>query len=145
MFSLSNFSHFILIIALSHSSEFFIPDPYSDADVYSDNKKIKAYKYVRLVNMTGLIYYDIFIYILIHIFSLSLTQQHFSAAWEEAALVPIFKMRNHAPVSIFRIIFLLSNFSELLESIIHDNVLHYAKFNPDQHGFTRTEPTISLS
>jgi hypothetical protein len=46
-------------------------------------------------------------------------------------------MSNYRPIS------LLNNFSKLFEFIIHDDVSHYAKFNPNQHGFTRTKSTVT--
>jgi hypothetical protein len=31
----------------------------------------------------------------------------------------------------------------LSEFIIHDHILHHAKFNSNQHGFTRTKSTVT--
>jgi hypothetical protein len=70
----------------------------------------------------------------------SLTQQYFLAARKEAAVVPVFKRGIHAAMSNYRPISILKNFSNLFEFIIHD-VSHYAKFNLNQHGFTRTKST----
>jgi hypothetical protein len=70
---------------------------------------------------------------------LSRTQQYLPAAWPDPAVVPVFKRGNHAAVSNYRPISILSNFSKLFEFIIHDYVSHYAKFNPNQYGFTRTK------
>jgi hypothetical protein len=67
----------------------------------------------------------------------SLTQQYFPAAWKEAAVEPVFKRGNHAAISI------LNNFSKLFVFIIHEHVPHYAKFNPNQHGFTRIKSTVT--
>jgi hypothetical protein len=50
----------------------------------------------------------------------------------------LFKRGNHAAVSNYRPVYILSNFSKLFEFIIHDHVSHYAKFNPNQHGFSST-------
>jgi hypothetical protein len=66
---------------------------------------------------------------------------YFPATWKENAAVPIFQRGNHATVSNYRPIFLLNNFCQLFEFIIHDHVLPYAKFNP--HGFTRTKTTFT--
>jgi hypothetical protein len=85
----------------------------------------------------------IFIPILRHIFNLGLTQQYFPAAWKEAAVVPVFKRGNHATMSNYRSISILNNFPKLFEYIIHDHVSQYAKFNPNQHGFTRTKFTVN--
>jgi hypothetical protein len=74
---------------------------------------------------------------------LSLTQQYFPAAWKEAAVVPAFKRGNHATMSNYRPISILNNFSKLFEFIIHEHVSHYAKFNPNQHGFTRAISTVT--
>jgi hypothetical protein len=49
---------------------------------------------------------------------LSLTQQYFSAAWKEAAVVPVFQRGNHAAMSNYRPISILNNFSKLFEFII---------------------------
>jgi hypothetical protein len=38
---------------------------------------------------------------------------------------------------------ILSNFSKLLEFIIHDHILHNVKLNPDQHGFTNSKSTVT--
>jgi hypothetical protein len=46
-------------------------------------------------------------------------------------------MSNYRPISI------LNNFSKLFEFIIHEHVSHYAKFNPNQCGFTRTKSTVT--
>jgi hypothetical protein len=46
-------------------------------------------------------------------------------------------MSNYRPISI------LNNFSKLFEFIIHDHVSYYAKFDPNQYGFTRTKPTVT--
>jgi hypothetical protein len=86
---------------------------------------------------------SIFIPILSHIFNLSLTQQYFPAAWKEAAIVPVLKRGNHGAVSNYRPVSILSNFSKLFEFVIHDHVSHYAKFNSNQHGFTRTKSTLT--
>jgi hypothetical protein len=75
---------------------------------------------------------------------LSLTQQYFPAAWKEAAVVPAFKRGNHVAVNNYRPVSILSNFSELFEFIIHDHVSHYAKFNPNQHGFRTKSPLTNL-
>jgi hypothetical protein len=73
---------------------------------------------------------------------LSLTQQYFPAAWKEAAIVPVLKRGNHTAVN-YRPISILNNFSKLFEFIIHDHISHYAKLNPNQHGFTRTKSTVT--
>jgi hypothetical protein len=44
-------------------------------------------------------------------------------------------------VSNYRSIYILNNFSKLFEFIIQDHVLHYIKFNPNQHGFTKSTVT----
>jgi hypothetical protein len=85
----------------------------------------------------------IFIPILRHILNSSLTQQCFPAAWKETAVVPVFKRGSHATMSNYRPISILKSFSKLFEFIIHDYVSHYAKFNQNQHGFTRNESTVS--
>jgi hypothetical protein len=46
-------------------------------------------------------------------------------------------------VSNYRPIYILSNFSKLFELIIDDHVSHYFKFNLNQHGFTRTNNTLT--
>jgi hypothetical protein len=48
----------------------------------------------------------------------------------------------YAAVSNYRPISILNNFSKLFEFIIRD-VSHYAKFNPNQHDFTRTKSTVT--
>jgi hypothetical protein len=84
-----------------------------------------------------------FIPILRHIFNLSLSQQYLPIVWKESAVVPIFKRGSHAAVSNYRPILFLSNFSKLFEFITHDHVLHYAKLNPSQHGFTKSRSTVT--
>jgi hypothetical protein len=46
-------------------------------------------------------------------------------------------------MSNYKLISILSNFSKLFEFIIHDHVSHYAKFNRNQHGFTKTKSTVT--
>jgi hypothetical protein len=46
-------------------------------------------------------------------------------------------MSNYRPISI------LNNFSKLFEFIIHDHVSHYAKFDCNQYGLTRTKSTVT--
>jgi hypothetical protein len=154
MLSLSIFNQFIIAVALStfpvsHSVLNFYPALsalVSDADVCKAIKRLKPSKSVRLDDIPGFnikCCSAIFIPILKHIFNLSLTQQYFPAAWKEAAAVPVFKRGNHAAMSNYRPISILNNFSKLFEFTIHDHVLHYAKFNPNQHGFTRTKSTVT--
>jgi hypothetical protein len=45
-----------------------------------------------------------------------------------------FKRGNHATVNNYRPISILNNFSKLFEFIAHDHILHYTKFNPNQHS-----------
>jgi hypothetical protein len=85
----------------------------------------------------------IFIPILRHIFNLSLTQQYLPTVWKEAAIVPMFERGSYASVNSCSPISIISNFSELLEFITHDHILHYVKLNPNQHGFTRTSSTVT--
>jgi hypothetical protein len=61
----------------------------------------------------------------------------------EAAVVPVFKRGNHAAVSNYRHIFILSIFSTLSEFIIHNHVVHYVKLNRNQYGFTTSKSTIT--
>jgi hypothetical protein len=76
---------------------------------------------------------------------LRLSPQYFPAAWKEAAVLPVFKRGNHTAVSNYRPVSILRNISKLFEIIFHYHVSHYAKFNPNQHGFTRTKsPVTSL-
>jgi hypothetical protein len=134
---------------LAQSSEFLSLAPISDADVCKAIKRLKSSKSVGLDDIPGFIIKgcsDIFIPILRHIFNLSLTQQYFPTVWKEAAIVPIFKRGSHAAVSSYRPISILNNFSKLFEFIVHDHILHFVKFNPNQHGFTRSKSTnISLN
>jgi hypothetical protein len=64
------------------------------------------------------------------------------AVSKEAAILPIFKRGNHGAVCNYRPIYILRNFSKVFEFIIHDDVSHYAKFNPNQHDFTTTTTTL---
>jgi hypothetical protein len=129
---------------LSQHSQFLSLASVSDVDVCKAIKRPKPLKSLGLEDIPDFIIKGcsaIFIPILRHIFNLSLNQQYFSAAWKEAAIVPVFKRDNHAAMSNYRPISILNNFSKLFEFIIHDHILHYAKFNPNQHGFTRTKST----
>jgi hypothetical protein len=84
----------------------------------------KPFEMCRIDDIPGFIikgYSVILIPTLRHIFNLSLTQQYFSAAWKEAAVVPVFKRGNHAAMSYYRPISILNNFSKLFEFIIHYN------------------------
>jgi hypothetical protein len=131
---------------ISNSSDFLSLAPVSDADVCKAIKRLKPSKSVGIDDVPGFIIKGcmaIFIPILRHIFNLSLTQQYFPAAWKEAAVVPVFKKGNRASVSNYRPISVLNNFAKLFEFIIHDHVSHFAKFNPNQHGFTRTKSTVT--
>jgi hypothetical protein len=74
---------------------------------------------------------------------LSLTQQYFPTVWKEATIVPLFKRGNHAVLSNYRHISILSNVAELFEFIIHDHVLNYFKLNPNKHGFTKSKFTVT--
>jgi hypothetical protein len=128
------------ITPLSQSSEFLSLASVSDADI------CKATKSVGLDGIPQFILHGcsvIFILLLRHIFNLRLTQQYFPAGWKEATIVPLFKRGNHAAVSNRRPIFILNNFSGLFRFIIHDHVLHYIKLNPNQHGFTKSESTVT--
>jgi hypothetical protein len=129
-----------LTFPISHVLLNFYPLPVSDADVCKAIKRLKPSKSVRLDDIPGFIIKGcsaIFILILGHIFNLSLTQQYFPATWKVAAVVPVFKGGNHAAMSTYRPISILNNFSKLFDFIIHDHVLHYAKYNPNQHDFIR--------
>jgi hypothetical protein len=132
--------------SLSHSSEFLSVVPISDADVCKAIKRLKPSTSVGLDDILGFIIKvcsGIFIPVLRHIFNLSLAQQYFLAAWKETAIVPVFKRGNRAEVNNYRPISILNDFSKLFEFIIRDHVSHYAKFNPNQHGFTRTKSTVT--
>jgi hypothetical protein len=50
---------------------------------------------------------------------------------------------NHAAVSNYRPLHILSNFFKFSEFIIHGHVSHYAIFNLTQHGSTRTKSTVT--
>jgi hypothetical protein len=117
-----------------------------DADIFKAIKRLNFSKCVEIDHIPGVFIKGrsgIFIPILSHIYYLSVTQQYFSAGWKEAALIPIFKRGNHAAVSNYRPIPILSNFSKLFEFIVRDYVLHYLKFNRNQHGFTKYKFTVT--
>jgi hypothetical protein len=63
----------------------------------------------------------------------------------EAANVPVFKKGNSGPVN--TPISILNAFSKLFQVFIHDHdhVSHYLKFkfNPCQHGFIKSKPSIT--
>jgi hypothetical protein len=89
----------------------------SDVDVCKAIKRLKSSESVRLDDIPGFIIKGcsaIFISILGHIFNLSLAQQYFSAAWKEAAVVPVCK-GNHATMSNY---IPISNFN-LFEFLVH--------------------------
>jgi hypothetical protein len=133
-------------LPVSQSSEFLSFAPISDADACKAIKRLEPSKSVGLDDIPGFIIKccsGTFFSILGYIFNLSLTQQCFPAARKEAASAPVFKRRNHAVVSNYRPIYILNDFSKLLPFIIHEHVSHYAKFNPTQHGFTRTKSTVT--
>ncbi|PNF41595.1 hypothetical protein B7P43_G11563 [Cryptotermes secundus] len=127
---------------LSPSSEFLSLAPISDADVCKAFKRLKPSKSVGLDDIPGFVIKG-GAGILTHIFNLSLEPQCFHTAWKESAVVPVFKRGNHAAVTNQRPISILSNFSKLFEFIIHDHVSHFAEFNCNQHGFTRTKYTVT--
>ncbi|PNF36765.1 hypothetical protein B7P43_G11156, partial [Cryptotermes secundus] len=141
-------NHFSKVIhPVSQSSEFVSLAPISDADVYKAIKRLKPSKSVGLDGIPGFIIKGcagIFIPILRHIFNLSLTQQYFPAASKGSAVVPVFKSGNHAAVSNYRPISITSNFSKLFKFIIHDHFSHFAKFNSNQHDFTRKTHAVSV-
>jgi hypothetical protein len=144
--SVHNNCRSIDIPRLSHFSEFLTFAPVSDAEVCKTRKRIKSSKSVGIDDIPGFIIKGcsaIFIPILRHIFNLSLTQRYFPAAWIEAAVVPVCRGGNHAAMSNYSVISILNNFLKFFEFIIHDHVSHYAKFNPNQHGFTGTKSTVT--
>jgi hypothetical protein len=74
--------------ALPHSSEFLSFAPLSNADVCKAIKRLKRSKSVGLDLPVSVIKIcsGIFIPVLKHTFSLSLTQQYFPTVWKKAAL-----------------------------------------------------------
>jgi hypothetical protein len=131
---------------LSQSSEFVSLAPISDLDVCKAIRRLKPSKSVGLDDIPGFVIKGcsaIFIPILRHIFNLNLTQQHSPTVWKEVTIVPVFKRGNHAAATNYTPIFILNNFSKLLEFIIHDHVSHYVKLNPNQHGLTTSKPTVT--
>ena len=74
---------------------------------------------------------------LYHIFSHSLREANFPAAWKRAYVTPIFKSGNKQLVQNYRPISILSNISKVFESLIYKVILHDVKNKiiPQQHGF----------
>jgi hypothetical protein len=87
----------------------------------------------------------IFAPLLKYIFNLSLSQEHFSAQWKKAIIVPIFKKGNTSLVCNYRPISLLNNFSKVFEFAMHDHMSHYFthKLHPNQHGFLKRKSTTT--
>jgi hypothetical protein len=92
-------------------------------------------------------YSIIFAPLLIYIFNLSLSQEHFPAQWEKkkAVIVRILKKGNSSFVSNYRPISLLNNFSKAFEFAIHGHMSHYSKhkINLSQHGFLKFKSTTT--
>jgi hypothetical protein len=125
---------------LSQSSNILSLAPISDADVFKAIERPKPSKSVELDDIPSFFMKccsSNFIPIL------SLIQQYIPAAWKEAAVLPVFKRGNYVAVIKYRPVSILSNFSKLLDFIIHYHVSHYAKLNPNQHGLTRTKFTVT--
>jgi hypothetical protein len=87
---------------------------------------------------------DIFVPVLNHIFNPSLSQQYFSALWNQSVVVSVL-LQNSTSVSNFRPISILNNFSNLFELVIYDHISHYPKFkiSPYQHGFSKSTSAIT--
>jgi hypothetical protein len=62
---------------------------------------------------------------------------------KEVAIVPVFKVGNHAAMSNSRPISLISNLSKLFEFITHSHILNYIKINPNQHGLDKSKSTVT--
>jgi hypothetical protein len=89
-------------------------------DVLKAIKRLKPLQSVRLDDIPGFNIKGclaIFIPILRHILNFSLTQQYFSAAWKEAAVVPVFKRGNHTTMSNYRPISILKISLNCLNSL----------------------------
>jgi hypothetical protein len=72
---------------------------------------------------------------------------HFPLYGNNQMLFLPLKKENFAPVSNYRPISILNNFSKLVEFIIHDNVSHYFKhnLNPYEHGLTKSKLPLPVS
>jgi hypothetical protein len=106
------------IIALSQSSDFLFLAPITDEDVCKAIKKLKPPTPAGLEDIPGFVVKGCS---LRRMFNLSITQQYFPDVWKEVALVPIFKRGNHAAVSNYIPIPILSNFSKLFALIMQEH------------------------
>jgi hypothetical protein len=60
--------------------------------------------------------------VLKYIFSLSVSQQHFQAQWQQSVMVPVYKKGNKTCIHNCRPVLLLNNFSEVFEFVVHDHL-----------------------
>jgi hypothetical protein len=134
----------IVLPALLPSSDVIPLSSVSNSDVINAIKRLRPSKSAGLDNIPGFIIkgcIDIFVPILKHIFNLSLSEHCLPILWKQAAIIPVFKNGKRTPVSNYRAISLVSNFSKLFEFVIRDYISHYlkSKISPYHHGFTKVK------
>jgi hypothetical protein len=120
----------------------------SDSDVEQAVSHLRTTKCVRPDEIPNFIIKgcsEIITPLLSRIFNLSLLTGRFLSLWKKAAVVPIFKKGNRALVGNYRPTSTLNNFSNIVESIIHDHLSFYFKFklHPNQHGFVKSKSTVT--
>jgi hypothetical protein len=88
---------------------------------------------------------EIFVPVLKFIFNLSISQNTIPNLWKQAAIVPVFKKGKASTVGNYRSIAILNNSSKGFEFIIHDHVSQFlkSKLNSSQHGFIKSESTVT--
>jgi hypothetical protein len=130
------------------SSDFFNIPYISDSDVQQVISRLRSTKCVGPDEIPNLIIKgcsEILTPLSHHVFNLILLTGKFPSLWKKTAVVPIFKKRNRALVGNYRPVSILSNFSKIVESIIHDYLSFYFKFklHPNQHGSFKSKSTVT--
>ena len=79
-----------------------------------------------------------------HLFLLSLSQRYLPQDWRVHLIKPINKSGNKASIENYRPISLLSSFSEVLEKIVHQNIIEFVNtyVSPRQFGFLPNRSTL---
>ena len=82
---------------------------------------------------------------LVHLFNLSLSKSDFPSEWEEATIIPLFKVGNNITVSNYRPVSLLPLPGKLIRKVVHRGLSNYLENNHllsnNQGGFRKNYST----